>query len=172
MVMVTILAASPLLAVGAPRSFLQLIQLLLRPFSNSRFFSRQPVFFAIAPDMLPCEISIRHRRLHPGVAPILITISTVRRIRRCPDEPWSWCVSIADFMRVQRFRFLDPILCQNGTLVSHWSLTNPDSVAPSLIQTVCWHSSARTSLFLRKATDSCKPFQNHTKSAFLLSFFT
>ena len=30
--------------------------------SNSRFLSRQPMFFAIAPDMLPCEISIRHSR--------------------------------------------------------------------------------------------------------------
>ena len=54
-------AASPLL-VGALRSFLQLIQLLLRPLSNSRSLSHQPMFFAIAPDMLPHEISILHSR--------------------------------------------------------------------------------------------------------------
>ena len=60
--MMMVPAASPLLAVGAPQSFLQLIQLLLRPLSNSRFLSHQPMFFAIAPDMLPCEISIQHSR--------------------------------------------------------------------------------------------------------------
>ena len=42
---------------------------------------------------------------------------------------------------VQRFRFLNPILCQNDTLVSHWSLANPDSMAPPLIQIVCCHGS-------------------------------
>ena len=34
--------------------------------------------------------------LHPGVAPILITISVVRRIHRCTDEPWSRR-SVAEF---------------------------------------------------------------------------
>ena len=97
MVMAMVPAASPLLAVGAPLSFLQSIQFLLRPLSNSRFLSCQPVFFAIAPDILPCEISIRRSRCMQGVAPILITILVVRRIRRCPDESWSWRVSIADF---------------------------------------------------------------------------
>ena len=97
MVMVMVPAASPLLAVGAPRSFLQLIQFLLRPLSNSRFLSRQPVFFAIAPDMLPCEISIRHSRCIQVLLQPSSRISIVRRIRRCPDVSWSWRVSIADF---------------------------------------------------------------------------
>ena len=193
MVLVTIPAASPLLAVGAPRLFLQLIQLLLRQLSNSRSLSHQPMFFAVAPDMLPCEISIRQRPLHPGVAPILITISIVRCIRRCPDGSWSWCVSIADFKfsatsfqgnsrafsnsliknfslgvrRCNDFALLDSILCQNDTLVSHWSLANPDSMAPSLIQIVCWHGSVLVHhSFLRMATDTCKPFQKHAKVRF------
>ena len=59
MVMVTVPAASPLLAVRVPRSFLQLIQLLLRPLSNSRFLSHQPMFFAIAPDMLQSSTRFR-----------------------------------------------------------------------------------------------------------------
>ena len=62
MMMVTVPAASPLLAVGVPRSFLRLIQLLLGQLSNSRSLSHQPMFFMIVPDMLPCEISIQHSR--------------------------------------------------------------------------------------------------------------
>ena len=42
--------------------------------------------------------------------------------------------------QLQRSRFLNPF-CQNDTLVNHWSLANPDSVAPSLIQIACWHGS-------------------------------
>ena len=62
MMMMMVPAAPPLLAVGVPLSFLQSIRFLPRPLSNSRFLSRQSVFFAIAPDMLPCEISIQHSR--------------------------------------------------------------------------------------------------------------
>ena len=59
--------ASPLLACS--RSFMQSIQFLSRKLSNS-------------------EISVGTQPLHSGVTPILNTISIVRRIRRCPDEPW------------------------------------------------------------------------------------
>ena len=154
MVVVMVPAASPLLVVGAPRSFLQLIQLLLGPFSNSRSLSHQPVVFAIAPDMLPCGISIRHSHciqflqsstrfqssdayadvqinLGPGASQSLTSIS----LPLADEELLLRCHA------VQRFRFLDPILCQNDTLVNHWSLANPDSMAPSLIQIVCGHGS-------------------------------
>ena len=41
----------------------------------------------------------------------------------------------------QRFRFLNSIFWRNDTHVSLWSLANPDSMAPSLIQIDCWHGS-------------------------------
>ena len=172
MVMVTILAASPLFAVGAPRSFLQLIQLLLRPFSNSRFLSRQPVFFAIAPDMLPCEISIRHR---PYIQVLLQSSSRSR-----PSDAY------AD-VQMNLGPGASQSLTSCGATIS---LSGPHSLSERYTrQSLEPHQSrfrgsisdsncllarqcARTSLFLRMATDSCKPFQNHTESAFLLSFFT
>ena len=135
MVMMMVPAASPLLAVGAPRSFLQPNQFLLRPLSNSRFLSRQPVFFAIAPDMLQCEIP-----LHPGVAPILITILIVRRTRRCPDglgPGESQSLTSNSLPRHSKeILELSPSdsLIKNFSLgVTHWSLANSDSMAPSLI---------------------------------------
>ena len=160
MVMVTVPSASPLLAVGAPRSFLQLIQLLLRPLSNSRSLSHQ-----------------RFARSHPTCFRVRSRSGTPAASRCCSNPhhdfdrqthtPMSWCVSIADFKfsatsfqgnfrafsnsliknfslgcrAVQRSRLLNPILCQNDTFVNHWSLASPDFVVPSLIQIACWHGS-------------------------------
>ena len=82
MMMVTVPAASPLLAVGAPRSFLQSIPFLLRPLSNSRCLSDQPAFYAIASDMLPCDISIRHSRC---IQVLLQSLSRFRSSDACAD---------------------------------------------------------------------------------------
>ena len=83
--------------------------------------------------------------LRLGVAPILIAILIVRRIRRCPDGTLGlvrlnrWlqvlCHAVprkfSSFLQltvqelllgcheVQRFRFLNPVFCQNDTLVNH-----------------------------------------------------
>ena len=97
--MVTVPTASPLLANGAPKSFLQLIQFLLRLFSHSRFLPRQLVFYAIAPNMLPFEISIRHSRC---IQVLLQSSSRSRSSDTYADvqmnQSWSWRVSIADFL--------------------------------------------------------------------------
>ena len=141
--------------------------------------------------MLPCEIDPA-QPLHPGVAPILITISIVRRTRRCPDEPWSWCVTIADFKfsatSIQgNFRAFSNSLIKNFSLgvtrcndFAFWThflsegctrqsleprqprFHGPISDSDCLLARQC----ARTSLFLRMATDSCKPFQKHAKVRF------
>ena len=162
MEMVTVPAASPLLTVGAPRSFLQLIQLLLRPLSNSRSLSHQLMFFAIAPDMLSCVsrsstaaasrcCSNPHHDLGRQTRPPMSRWTLVLTRLNCRFQILCHVVpkKFSSFLQltdqelllgchaVQRFRFLDPVLCQNDTLVSHWSLANPDSMVPSLIQTVC-----------------------------------
>ena len=193
MIMMMVLAASPLLAVGAPRSFSQLTQLLLRPLSNTRFLSHQPMFYAIVSDTLPCEISNRHSRC------IQVLLQSSSRTRSSdayadvqtnlgPDvsQSLTFKISATSFQGnsrafsqlteqelllgchpMQRFCFLDPIFCQNDTLVSHWSLANPrfhGSISDSdcLLARQC----ARTSLFLRIASGSCEPFQKHAKVHF------
>ena len=123
--------------------FLQLIQLLLRPFSNSRFLSHQPAFYAIAPDMLPCEISIGHSRC------IQVLLQSSSR---------SWLSDAYADVQIH----LDPGAFQSLTSNSLPRLTNfslgvtrcndfafwtpfcqitVHSMAPSLIQIACWHGS-------------------------------
>ena len=101
--------------------------------------------------------------LHPGVAPCLATTRVVEYTRRCPDGPWSCCVTIVAFkfsalpFQGSPRTFNSPItnLSSGGTrcndlafwtpfsvrmmFVCHWRLANPDSMAPSLIQIACWH---------------------------------
>ena len=103
--------------------------------------------------------------LQPGVAPCLATTLVVKYTHRCPDGPWSCCITIVAFKffalpfqgsrrtffkltdhesfprwpAVQRSRFLEPIFRENDVFVCHWRLANPDSMAPSLIQIACWH---------------------------------
>ena len=99
--------------------------------------------------------------LQPGVASCLATNLVVKYTRRCPDGPWSCCVTIVAFKfsdlpfqgsprtffnslirnlssgghAAQRFCFSDSIL----RVVCHWRPANPDSMAPSPIQIACWH---------------------------------
>ena len=101
--------------------------------------------------------------LHPGVAPCLATTRVVEYTRRCPDGPWSCCVTIVAFkfsalpFQGSPRTFNSPItnLTSGGTrcndlafwtafsvrmmFVCHWRLANPDSMAPYLIQIACWH---------------------------------
>ena len=77
--------ASPLLAVGAPRSFLQLIELLLRPSSNSRFLAHQPMFFAIAP-CVGCDIVQADHAPEAGVAQGIFHGILVRHHGRIQEE--------------------------------------------------------------------------------------
>ena len=95
--------------------------------------------------------------LQPGVAPCLAATLVVKYTRRCPDGPWSCCVTIVAFRlvipkksshflhltdhesffrwdAVQRSRFLDPIFRENDVFIGALP-----TQAPSLIQIACWH---------------------------------
>ena len=73
-----------------------------------------------------------------------------------------WCHA------VQRFRFLNPVFCQNNTLVSHWSLASPDSMAPSLIRIFCRYGSVLVhhSFSEWQVTPVSLSFQKHAQVRF------
>ena len=143
--------------------------------------------------MLPCEISIQHSRciqvllqsasrsrssdayadvqmdLGPGASHSLTSNSLPRHSKESLElSPNHWSRT---FPRVARGATISPseshFFWRNDTLVSHWSLANPDFMA-SISDSDCQlaRQCARTSFFLRMATDSRKPLQKHAKVRF------
>ena len=93
--MKTLAPAAPLvLAAGAQWRAQRSIQLALRPGLRSLFSQRMPV--PIALDILLCGPKPTQPP-QPGVAPNLAATLVVKYTRRCPDGPWSCCVTIAAF---------------------------------------------------------------------------
>ena len=137
--------------------------------------------------------------LQPGVAPCLATTLVVKYTRRCPDGPWSCCVTIVAFKFSALplhgsprtfFNSLITNLSSGGTRcndlafwtsfsvqrfrVCHWCLANPRFHGP-ISDPDCL--SARmctcTSLFLQMATlGSCMFFPKTRTNAVLPSFVT
>ena len=138
--------------------------------------------------------------LQPGVAPCLATTVVVKYTRRCPDGPWSCCVTIVAFKfsalpfqgsprtffnslitnlssggtRCNDLAFWTPFSVRINVCVCHWRLANPDSMAPSLIQIACWHGRVRVhhSFSPNGNTWLLYAFPKTRTNAVLPSFFT
>ena len=173
--MKTLAPAVPLMLILGTRWQAQLsVQLAFR----QDLLSRRPIaldrLLCVVPNRLShCSQALHHALLRPK--------SSIKYTRRCPDGPWSCCVTIVAFKfsalpfrwhAMQRSRFLDPIFRENGVFVCHWRLANPDSMGPisdpdGLLARMC----TCTSLFLRMAIfGSCTLSQKHAQTQFSRRF--